>query len=95
VIDSATGPTARLDVWLWHARVLSTRGACSRLVTTTGVRINGRLTDKCSARLRPGDVLTFAIGTRVRVMRVLALAERRGPATDAAQLYADLVAPQP
>jgi ribosome-associated heat shock protein Hsp15 len=40
-----------------------------------------------------GDVLTFPQGHQIRVVRVLALAERRGPATEAQALYCDLDAP--
>ena len=84
----------RLDKWLWCARVAKTRAACSRLVEEGGVRINRQPTDKPHARLRPGDVLTFALGSAdrgvVRVWRVLALAGRRGPAPEARALYEDL-----
>jgi ribosome-associated heat shock protein Hsp15 len=37
--------------------------------------------------VRPGDVLTFAQGKEIRVVRVLALGERRGPAAEARTLY--------
>lgn len=84
----------RLDAWLWHVRVLSTRAACARLIVDRGVRINSRVTEKPGARLRPGDVVTFAIGQRVRVLRVVALGDRRGSATEAARLYEDLSPPQ-
>jgi ribosome-associated heat shock protein Hsp15 len=74
--------------------VLSTRSACSRLVEDRGVRINGRVTEKPGARLHPGDVVTFAVGQHVRVLRVLALSTRRGSATEAARLYEDLSPPR-
>jgi ribosome-associated heat shock protein Hsp15 len=41
-------------------------------------------------RLRPGDVLTFAQGHTIRVVRVVALGTRRGPASEAQTLYEDL-----
>jgi ribosome-associated heat shock protein Hsp15 len=44
--------------------------------------------------LKPGDVLTFAQGPRLRTVRVAALGERRGPPAEAAALYEDLH-PQP
>nr|WP_255575004.1 S4 domain-containing protein [Caldovatus aquaticus] len=86
-----------MDTWLWCARVAKTRALCARLVAQGGVRINRQPTDKPHARLRPGDVLTFAPGPRapVRIWRVLALAERRGPATEARALYEDLTEPAP
>jgi ribosome-associated heat shock protein Hsp15 len=53
--------------------------------------------DKAQARLRPGDVLTLAVGGpergAVKVWRVLALAARRGPPAEARALYEDLDAP--
>jgi ribosome-associated heat shock protein Hsp15 len=55
------------------------------------VRINRLPTDKPHAKLRPGDVLTLAVGQgasgQIILWRVLALAERRGPATEAQALY--------
>lgn len=84
----------RLDAWLWCARVLKTRAACARLVEGGAVRLNRQPTDKAHARLRPGDVLTLALGGPerggVRVWRVLALAARRGPAPEARGLYEEL-----
>jgi len=38
----------------------------------------------------PGMVLTFAIGPRVRVVRIRALGERRGPAIEARSLYDEI-----
>lgn len=84
----------RLDKWLWCARVAKTRAACARLVDAGAVRLNRQPADKPHARLRPGDVLTLALGSPergvIRVWRVLALAARRGPATEARGLYDDL-----
>jgi len=42
--------------------------------------------------LRPGDVLSFALGAQVRVLRVLALGARRGPTEEARRLYDDIAA---
>ena len=83
----------RLDKWLWHARFLKARSACNRLVAEGSVRINRQPTDKAHARLRPGDVLTFAVAGRVRVVRVLALGERRGPAPEARLQYEEIAEP--
>jgi ribosome-associated heat shock protein Hsp15 len=83
----------RLDLWLWCARLAKTRAECARQVAGGSVRINRLPTDKPHAKLRVGDVLTLALGGRVRVWRVLALAERRGPASEARGLYEDLSDP--
>ena len=87
----------RLDVWLWHARLARTRGLCTKLVSSGAVRLNRQPTDKPHARVRPGDVLTLALGSGergvVRVLKIVALSERRGPAPEALLLYEELGAP--
>ncbi len=80
----------RLDLWLWCARVARARTDCARLVNLGGVRINRQPTEKAHARLRVGDVLTVAHHGSVRVLRVLALASRRGPASEARLLYEEV-----
>jgi ribosome-associated heat shock protein Hsp15 len=80
----------RLDLWLWCARLAKTRADCTRLVAEGAVRLNRQPTEKAHARLRVGDVLTIATHGRVRVWRVLALADRRGPSAEARGLYDDL-----
>lgn len=80
----------RLDKWLWCARFMKARAECARLVAEGQVRINRQPTDKPHARLRPGDVLTLPLRGDVRVVRVLALAVRRGPAPEAQGLYEEL-----
>jgi ribosome-associated heat shock protein Hsp15 len=80
----------RLDTYLWCARFASQRTACAALAASGMVRINRQPTDKPHARVRVGDVLTVPTGESVRVVRVLALAERRGPASVARTLYEEL-----
>ncbi len=83
----------RLDKWLWCARFLKSRAECTRLVAAGMLRLNRRPTEKPHARLRVGDVLTLALGGRVRVVAVLALAARRGPPAEARLLYQELASP--
>ena len=83
----------RLDKWLWCARFMKVRAACARLAADGRVRINRQPTDKPHARLRPGDVLTLSLGAGVRVVRVVALAARRGPASEARLLYEEVAEP--
>jgi len=83
----------RLDAWLWCARFARTKALARRLVEGGRMRINRQPTGKSHARLRVGDVLTFPLGPHVRVVEVLALAGRRGPAPEARALYRDLAPP--
>jgi ribosome-associated heat shock protein Hsp15 len=85
----------RLDKWLWCARVMKHRGDCARLVEAGAVRINRQPTDKPHARLRVGDVVTLALRGEVRVLRIGALATRRGPPAEARGLYEEIAEAAP
>jgi ribosome-associated heat shock protein Hsp15 len=82
----------RLDKWLWHARFCKTRSLAAKLCEG-GIRIDGALVAKPGATIRPGQVLTFALGRHVRVIELVAVGERRGPAEEARALYRDLAPP--
>ena len=66
------------------------RSDCAALVARGSIRINRQPTDKPHARLRIGDVLTVPAHGSVRVVRVVSLAVRRGPATEARMLYEEI-----
>nr|BAP28501.1 putative heat shock protein [uncultured bacterium] len=89
------GASLRLDKWLWFARFVKSRSLASRLVEEGRMRVNNVPTAKAHYAVRPGDVLTFALGPHIRVIRVVALGQRRGPAVEAQQLYVDLDPPLP
>ena len=82
----------RLDKWLWQARFFKTRTLAAQLVAKRRLRINQTIITKAHHRVRPGDVLTFPQGRLVRVVRVVDLGSRRGPASEAQTLYEDLTA---
>jgi ribosome-associated heat shock protein Hsp15 len=69
------------------------RTDCAALAAHGRLRINRQPTDKAHARLRIGDVLTLPLRGDVRVVRVVALAARRGPAAEARALYEDVAEP--
>jgi ribosome-associated heat shock protein Hsp15 len=69
------------------------RSDCAALVVRGSIRINRQPTDKPHARLRIGDVLTVPVHGAVRVVRVVALAVRRGPASEARMLYEEISEP--
>jgi ribosome-associated heat shock protein Hsp15 len=80
----------RIDRWLWHARLVRTRGAAAALAGSGYVRVNGARIDAPSRLVRTGDVITVALDRRVRVLKVRGFVERRGPAASIASLYDDL-----
>ena len=79
----------RIDKWLWHARFARTRTAAQQLAVSGHVRVNRRRVSAASRTVRPGDVLTLVIGRTVRVITILAIADRRGSAQVARSLYED------
>ncbi len=85
----------RLDKWLWQARFFKTRTLATGLVAKGRVRVDGTPVSKPARMVGPGMVLTFPQGDTIRVVRIATCGDRRGPASEAQALYADLTpAPQ-
>jgi ribosome-associated heat shock protein Hsp15 len=80
----------RLDKWLFFARIVRTRVLAQELAESGHVRVNGVRVKASSKAIKIGDVLTVALDRRVRVLEVLAVAERRGGAEDGAGLYREI-----
>jgi len=91
--SGAAGAGQRLDKWLWQARFFKTRSLAGRQCAEGRIRVDGTVVRKAHFAVRPGHVLTFVQGGHVRVVRVLSLGERRGPASEARTLYDDLDPP--
>ena len=87
---SGSAEKFRLDKWIWQARFVKSRSLAAALVGGGHVRINGQRAAKPAQGVHPGDVLTFPQGDRIRVVRILSAATRRGPANEAQALYEDL-----
>jgi ribosome-associated heat shock protein Hsp15 len=84
----------RIDKWLWFARVVKTRSAAAALCEDGSVRLNGIRVDQAHKAVRVGDVVTVALTGRIKVLKVVSLAERRGPYAEAQHIYEDL-SPEP
>lgn len=82
--------TVRLDKWLWRARFFKTRTQAARFVQESAVRLNSARVEKPATAVRVGDGISFAQGGIVRALRILDLGARRGPASEARRLYAEL-----
>ncbi|MEI4473307.1 RNA-binding S4 domain-containing protein [Frigidibacter sp. MR17.24] len=82
--------SVRLDKWLFFARFCKTRSVAQELVERGRVRLNGTRVTKPGHVLRPGDTLTLSLPGQVRLVRVAACGDRRGPASEAQGLYLDL-----
>ena len=86
----AEGDSLRIDKFLWFARIVKTRSLAQDLAEQGRLRLGGRVIDRAHAPVRVGDVLTFAVHGKVRVISIDALPRRRGPPAEARLLYSDL-----
>lgn len=80
----------RLDRYLCFVRLIKSRTLAQALIDQRRTRIDGRRVEKPSEPIRLGSVITFPQHETVRVIRVLALPVRRGPAAEARSCYAEL-----
>jgi ribosome-associated heat shock protein Hsp15 len=84
----------RIDKWLWAARFFKSRTLAAAACNGGKVHVNGDAA-KPSKTVRPGDLLRVTLPRIRRIVRVTALAERRGGAREAVVLYDDLTPPPP
>lgn len=82
--------TIRLDKFLWFARIVKTRALAQTLAEEGRIRLGGRIVDRAHAPVRVGDVLSFAVQGKVRVLKVDMLPARRGPPAEARALYTEI-----
>jgi ribosome-associated heat shock protein Hsp15 len=83
----------RVDKWLWYARFFKIRTLAGKQCTGHRLRVNDETGIKPHHMIKVGDILTFPKGSHVRVIKIVALATRRGPAPEAQALYEDLQPP--
>ena len=89
-----TPGSLRVDKWLWAARAFKTRSLASEACDGGKVDVNGEAA-KPAKQVRAGDRVEITVRDGRRILRVAGLSERRGPATEARQLYEDLTPPAP
>ncbi|HVK79923.1 MAG TPA: S4 domain-containing protein [Verrucomicrobiae bacterium] len=84
----------RVDLWLHRARFAKTRAEAARLIGEGGVRLvhdgMARRIEKPSVEVTTGDALVFPQRGRLIAVRVEGIGARRGPASEARRLYAEL-----
>jgi len=85
--------SVRLDKWLCAARCFKTRTFAGEACSGGKIKVNGK-TGKASTQVKPDDLVEANTPGGPRVLRVIALAERRGPVSLAQTLFEDLT-PEP
>jgi ribosome-associated heat shock protein Hsp15 len=89
-----TNDAVRLDRWLWAARFYKSRALAAEACDGSKVEVNGH-TAKPHKLVRVNDTVSFIHPSGPRELKVLALGERRGPASEARLLYEDHSPPPP
>jgi ribosome-associated heat shock protein Hsp15 len=80
----------RLDRFLFFIRLVKSRTLAQGLIEAGSVRLDGKRVGKTSEDVRVGSVIALPLHGRVRVLRVLALPQRRGPAIEARTCYKEI-----
>jgi ribosome-associated heat shock protein Hsp15 len=78
--------TTRVDVWLWAARFFKTRSLAKQAIDGGRIDVNDAGC-KPARTLHAGDRLKISRGEERMEVEVLALSDRRGPASAAQLLY--------
>jgi ribosome-associated heat shock protein Hsp15 len=80
----------RIDRYLHCIRLVKSRTLAQAVIETGYVRIDGKRVEKPSEGVRVGSTIALPLRGRVRVLKVLCLPERRGPASEARTCYEEL-----
>ena len=94
MVDNAS-EKLRIDKWLWYARFFKTRTLAATLVKASHVRVNGDKISKAATGVGVGDTLIFPQPDSIRVIEIVELGSRRGPASEAQTLYIDRTPSKP
>ena len=80
----------RIDRFLFFIRLLKSRTLAQALIDAGHVRVDGKRVEKPSETVRIGSIVAFPLHDKVRVLKVLSLPARRGPAPEARACYQEL-----
>jgi len=81
----------RIDRYLHCIRLIKSRTLAQALIDEGHVRIDGKRVLKSAEEVRPGQVIALPLRGTIRILRVLALPERRGPPAEARCCYEEVV----
>ena len=84
----------RIDKLLWFLRFAKSRSIAQTMAAQGHIRLNGRRIDRAHQKVSAGDILTIPLGRHVRIIELVTLPERRGPAPEAQSCYRVLDEPR-
>ena len=82
--------TLRLDIYLYYIRIFKSRSIATKFVSNNRLRISGQVTQKPHKMISIGDVLTITINDNIKLLKVLAIPNRRGPYSESLNFYEDI-----
>jgi ribosome-associated heat shock protein Hsp15 len=80
----------RVDRFLFFVRLVKSRTLAQAVIDEGHVRIDGRRVEKPSEEVQVGSVIAMPLHGKVRIVRVLSVPHRRGPAPEARTCYEEL-----
>ena len=80
----------RIDRFLFFIRLVKSRTLAQHVIDDGYIRIDGKRVEKPSDDVRVGSIIALPLHGRVRVIRVLELPTRRGPAPEARACYEEV-----
>ena len=83
----------RLDKFLFFIRLVKSRTLAQGLIDAGNVRVDGKRVAKTAEEVKVGSVIALPLRGQVRILRVVALPDRRGPASEAQACYEELEEP--
>jgi ribosome-associated heat shock protein Hsp15 len=92
-MGDAEDSRVRIDKWLWAARFYKTRSLAAEAIAGGKVQVNGEGVKRAKP-LQVGDEVRIRLGPYEHRVVVRELADRRGPASQAAALYQETAASQ-
>ena len=85
----------RIDRFLFFIRLIKSRTQAQGVIDEGHVRIDGKRVEKSSDEVRVGSVVALPLHDQVRILKVLELPSRRGPAAEARACYEELGIDEP
>ena len=80
----------RIDCFLHFVRLVKSRTLAQAIIDQGHVRVDGSRVEKHADEVRAGSIVALPLHDRVRVLKVIALPVRRGPAREAQACYEEL-----
>jgi len=79
--------TVRIDKLLWFLRFTKSRSLAQDIIEQGHLRLNGARVTRCAHSVTTGDRLVLPLGPQIRVIEIVTLPSRRGPASEAVMCY--------